>query len=161
AEPGGGIDDAEIEAEVVQALVHEAREHGRRPIERVLRRQEPERLLADPAAPALGHGHVERVRDPLAREIERLHRRVPPDAAKLLAHERGELRPVPVGVDDRMLQAGVELPGLGLCAGDHRRSSWAKRAGWMILLPGARWPTADSTTTSSSARGQRAACSRI
>jgi hypothetical protein len=59
AEAGGGIDHAEIEAEVIQALVHEARKHGRGPVEGVLGGEKPERLLADPPAPPLGHGHAE------------------------------------------------------------------------------------------------------
>ena len=58
AEPGGRIDHGEVEPEVVQALVEEARHHRGRAVQRVLGRQEPERLLPDPAAAALGHGHA-------------------------------------------------------------------------------------------------------
>src|SRR5438876_650027 len=59
AEPGRGIDDAEIHAEVVEALVHEARQHGRRPIEDVRARRAPERLLSDAAPGPLGQRHLE------------------------------------------------------------------------------------------------------
>src|SRR5207245_6504762 len=119
--------NAATEAEILEPLVQERRHHGGRAIERVLRRQEPECLLANPAAPALGHRHVQRVRNARARHVQGLDRRVPTDTAKLLTHERVELRPVSVGVDDRMVQAAPKLPGLVLCVGRHGRSSVARR----------------------------------
>src|SRR6266508_5089941 len=131
-EPGGRIHDAEVETEIVEPLVQEARHHGGR----VLRRQEPERLLADPATPSLGHGHLERVGNARARHVERLDRRVPADPAKLLAHQRMELGPVSVGVDDRMAQAAAKLPGVGLRVG-YAGPPWQGVAGWMI--PPSRW----------------------
>jgi len=60
AQPGRRVDHAEVESEVVEPLVEQPGHHGRGPIERVLRGQEPEGLLANPAAPPLGQRHVER-----------------------------------------------------------------------------------------------------
>ena len=54
-----------------------------------------------------------------ARQGQGLHRRVAADAAELLAHERRELGPVSVRVDDRMVQAGAKLAGLGVTVGEH------------------------------------------
>ena len=84
------------------------------------------RPLADPAAAALGHGHPERAGNALARQGQGLHRRVAADAAELLAHERRELGPVSVRVDDRMVQAGTKLAGLGVTVGEHGQSSPGK-----------------------------------
>ena len=52
AEPGRRIHHAEVDAELVQPLVHEPRQHGRGPVEHVLARRRPERLLARPGAGA-------------------------------------------------------------------------------------------------------------
>ena len=60
------------------------------------------------------------------RQGQGLHRRVAADAAELLAHERRELGPVSVRVDDRMVQAGAKLAGLGVTVGEHGRSSPGK-----------------------------------
>src|SRR5439155_143438 len=67
-EAGRRVDDTEVDAEVVQTLVEEAREHRRRPVEDVLTRRPPEGLLAHPTPPPLGQGHPERARDAVAGE---------------------------------------------------------------------------------------------
>ena len=71
------VHDAEVDAEIVQALVHEARQHRGGPVEHVLARRAPERLLADPAPAALGQRHLEGVRDPLAGDVIGFDRRLP------------------------------------------------------------------------------------
>ena len=85
------------------------------------------RLRPDAAAPPLGPRHVERVRDARARHVQSLDGRVAPDAAKLLTHERVELGPVSVGIDDRVAQAAAQLSGFSLTVGRHGRSSVAMR----------------------------------
>jgi hypothetical protein len=121
-EPGRRVDDAEVDAEVVQALVHQARKHGGRPVEHVLARRTPEGLLADPAPAPLGQRHLERVGDALAGEIVGFRRRLASDAPEFLAHDRAILDPVPVGVDDGVAQARVKLPGFRLTVGLHGRA---------------------------------------
>ena len=122
-QPRRRVHDAEINAEVVQALVHQARKHGRRPVEHVLARGAPEGLLAHPAPAALSQRHLERIGDALAGEVIGFRRRLAPDAPELLAHDRAILDPVPVGVDDGVAQASVELPGFRLTVGLHGRAS--------------------------------------
>src|SRR4029453_9237951 len=53
---------------------------------------------------------------------------VSPDPGELLAHERVELGPVSVRVDDRMLQTAAKRPGLGARVGRHGHSSVASVA---------------------------------
>jgi hypothetical protein len=119
AEPGRRVHHAEVDAEVVQALVHEPREHGGRPVEHVLAGRGPERFHADPLAGALGHRHLERVRHALGGRRQPLDCRVTADAPELLAHDRRVLDPVAVGVDDRMTQAGVKGPGVHMAVALH------------------------------------------
>ncbi len=123
AEPGRGVHDAKVDAEIVQALVHEARQHGRRPVEHVRARRTPKGLLAHPAPAALGQGELERVGNALAGDVVGFDRRVAPDAPEFLAHDRSVLEPVSIGVDDGVAQAGAELPGLRMTVGLHGRAS--------------------------------------
>jgi hypothetical protein len=123
AEPGRRIDDAKVDAEIVQALVHQARKHGGRPVEHVLARRAPEGFLADPTMAALGQRHLERVGDALAGEIVGFRRRLAPDAPEFLAHDRAILDPMPIGVDHGVAQARVKLPGFRLTVGLHGRAS--------------------------------------
>src|SRR4030095_13669235 len=67
-----------------------------------------------------------------APDVQRLDRGVPADAAELVAHERMELGPVAVRVDDGMLEAVVKLAGLGLRVDRHGAPPWHSVTGWMI-----------------------------
>ena len=52
AQAGGRVDHAEVDAEIVESLVHEARQHGGRAVEDVLAGRRPERLLPTRRRPA-------------------------------------------------------------------------------------------------------------
>src|SRR5207244_918698 len=118
-EAGRRVDNTKVDPEVVQALVQQAGQHRRRPVEDVLAGRPPEGLLAYPAPPPLGQGHPERAGDAVASDRQSLGRGVPTDALELLAHDGRILEPVAVGVDDRMVQARAKLPGVGRTVGEH------------------------------------------
>src|SRR5439155_10652621 len=77
----------------------------------------------------------------LARHRQGLHRRVAAGATEFFGHDRRVLGPVAVRVDDRVLQTGVELPGLGLTAGEHVHLQGTRGLGGMIpdSTARARW----------------------
>ena len=80
-----------------------------------------------PMAPgALGHRHLERVGHALAGQGQALHRGLAADAAEFLAHDRGILQPVAVGVDDRVGEAGVDRAGVQVAVVRHREASSAR-----------------------------------
>jgi hypothetical protein len=122
AEPVGRVDDAEVDAEVVEALVHEARQHRGGAVEHVLGGRGPEGFHTDAPPPPLGQRQPERVGDAVGGDGEGLDGRVAADAAKLLAHDRQVFDPVTVGVDDRVVKAGAELPGLSRAVRGYRRT---------------------------------------
>src|SRR5262247_788904 len=70
-------------------------------------------------AGSLGHRHLERGGHSRRGGVESLHRGLAADAAKLLAHHRHVLDPVPVGVDHWMVQARAEGPGIHMAVGGH------------------------------------------
>ena len=76
--------------------------------------------------------HLERVGHALARQGQALDGRLAADAAELLAHHRAVLQPVPVGVDDRVVEAGVKGPGIQVAVVAHVGASRAMRVGWSI-----------------------------
>ena len=108
-EPGGRIDDRDVDAEIVQPLVHQPREHRGRTVEHVFARRRPEALHAGAAPSTLLERHLQRVRDPRRRQGEPFDRGLTGDLAELLAHHRQVLEPVAVRVHDGMMQARVEL----------------------------------------------------
>ena len=118
-EPGGRIHDAQVDAELVQPLVHEPWHHRGRAIEHVFARRGPERFLAHPAPAPLGERHLERVGDALGGGVEAFDRGRAADAAELLLHDGPVFDPVAVGVDDRVVEAGAKLSGLGRTVGEH------------------------------------------
>src|ERR1700758_1861702 len=69
----------------------------------------PERLLADaPPAPLLDR-HAERAARAVAHRIPALDRVFPADPAQFLGKNRAVFNPVPVGVDDRMVEPRLDL----------------------------------------------------
>src|SRR5215472_18657615 len=69
----------------------------------------PERLLADaPPAPLLDR-HAESAAGAVAHRIPALDRILAADPAQLLGKDRAVFDPVPVGVDDRMVEPRLDL----------------------------------------------------
>ncbi len=113
AQPGGGIDDAVIQTELVEPVVEEARHHRGRAVERVGRLPAPEAFHPEAALRALGGGQLEGIGDaPL-----RLQKPVGTEIADRFAYSLAEhgcvLHPMSVAVDDRVLEM---LPDFFGCA---------------------------------------------
>src|SRR5205823_875985 len=85
-------------------------------VARVLRRMRPERLLADPPAPPLLDRHRQHRPGAAADRLPAAHRVVAAELAQLLGEHRAVFDPVAVGVDDRMVEAGLDLRGSQMSA---------------------------------------------
>src|SRR5437764_12296774 len=109
AQPTGRIDDREIEPNLVEAFVQEPREYGGREIAGVLRRMSPERLLADPPPATLLDRHRQDAARAAPDRVPAAHRRLTANFAQLFGKDRAILDPVPVGIDDRMVETGFDL----------------------------------------------------
>src|SRR5262249_438801 len=83
----------------------------------------PEPLHPHALAAALPERHLERIGNPRRCQGQPLHRRLAGDLAELLAHHRQVLQPVTVGVDNGMLQLGMELSSCHWCPHFLRGSS--------------------------------------
>jgi hypothetical protein len=132
AQPRGRVDDREVHAELGQALVEQARHHGRGAIERVLRLAAPEGRLGDAPAPALGDRHAQRVGGRLQRGEEPVGREVAAELAHALGEDGIELDPVAVPVDHRMVEARSDLLGRLMAVGAHGPVLPAA-SGWVAL----------------------------
>ena len=111
AEPGGRVDDAEIDAELVEPVVQHPGHHRRRAVARVGRLPAPEPLHRDAAFRALRGGHAERIRDAALRLQEPVGAEVARDLADLLGKDRGVLDPMPVAVDDGVRETLADFFG--------------------------------------------------
>src|SRR5207248_1564575 len=85
-------------------------------VARVLRGMRPERLLADPAAPALLDRHRQHGAGAAADRLPAANGVVAADLAQLLGEHRAVFDPVAVGVDDRMVEARFDLRGSEISA---------------------------------------------
>ena len=105
----GGIHHAEVEAELVHALVEQLRHHRRGAVADVRHRHRPAAGMGDaPAATFLG-AEKERFADGLAQAGEALGHFAASDLGDALLHHRPELQPVRVRVDHRMVELGMDL----------------------------------------------------
>ena len=102
AEAGGWIDDAEIDAELVEPVVEHARHHRRGAVARVGRLAAPVALHGDAALLAFGDRQAERVGDAPLGGQEAVRRLVAGDLAHALGEDRAVFDPVSVGIDDGM-----------------------------------------------------------
>ena len=109
AQPGGRVDDDEIEAELVEAVVKQARHHRGGAVERVLRLAAPERRLADALGAPLGGRHRQRVAGRPHRLQKAVRGQVAADLAHLVAEHRIVFDPMPVAIDDRMVDFRTNL----------------------------------------------------
>ena len=108
--PERGVEDAEVDAEVVQSFVEEPRDHGGRAIERPGRLTPPGRAMDAPSQSFLGGDVVPgRVRGLLD---ERFDDRGACDVAQVVEEDRHRFEPVTVTVDDGMVESSAHRRGL-------------------------------------------------
>src|SRR5206468_5869158 len=100
AQARGRIDDREVAAELVEALVEQARHHRGRAVERVAGLAGPEAWLGETPAPPLGERHAQRVLRGLHRGVEPIGSPVATDLSHALAEDGIALDPVAVAVDE-------------------------------------------------------------
>ena len=115
AEPGGRVDDAEIEAELIEAVVEHARHHRGGAVAGIGRLPAPIAFHADATALALLDREVQRIGDPPLRRDKPVSRLVAGRLAHFFSEDRRVLDPMPVAVDDRMAEFRMDLLGLA-CA---------------------------------------------
>ena len=122
AQPGGRIDDREIDADLVEPGVEHFRHHRRRTVERVLGLTVPEIRLRDAAPGALGRLQLEGVGRRFEGGEEPVGPLVAAGLAHLFAEDRGIFEPMSVAVDDRVRQVRADFGWAGVC-------------GHLLLLP--------------------------
>src|SRR5207244_702882 len=98
----------------------------------------PEQFLADPPAPPLLDRHRQDAADAAADRVPPSDRLVAADLAQLLDEDRAIFDPMPVGVDDRMVEAGFDLRGSRM--GAHRGTSRNDLPATVVLRPRRRKP---------------------
>src|SRR5262249_11544508 len=76
---------------------------------RVLRRMAPERLLADAPPAPLFDRHTERAARAVAHRVPALDRVFAADPAQLLGKDRAVFDPMPIGVNDRVVEPRLDL----------------------------------------------------
>src|SRR2546425_411637 len=124
-QPERGVEQAEVDAEVVEPLVEEFRHHGGGPVERVARLAPP-RGPERPLVQSLLAGHrVPAALDVLALEV--LDERRPADLLQVVEEDRHWLEPVAVAVDDRVVELPPDLRGLGIFDVGHGLASSGSR----------------------------------
>ena len=133
AQTGRRIDDREIGAKLVEALVKQARHHGRGAVERILGLPAPECRLGDAPSLALGQRHAQRVARGLHRGQETVSGPVTAHLSHTLAEDGVEFDPVAIPVDHRMAQAGTDLVRGRMSCGAHVVSS-------RPMVSGLFWP---------------------
>ena len=108
----GRVQDGDVEAELVEPLVEQAREHRSRPVEGVTRGDAPPRGLDDAKAPA--HLFVDSLERPTAVDdgVEALRHRFAGQVDQQVPDEGKEFDQVSVAVDDRVVQLRPDAPDL-------------------------------------------------
>jgi CheY-like chemotaxis protein len=115
-------------AEVVEALVEELRHHRGGSVERVRRLSPPRRPERPLVHPLLGGHPVPAALDVLGLEV--LDQRRAADLLEVVEEDGHWLEPVPVAVDDRMVELAAHLRGLGVLhiSHDSPPRAWRDRA---------------------------------
>jgi hypothetical protein len=111
-QPGGGIDDGKVGAELVHPVVEQPRHHRRRAVQGVAGLAGPEPGHCNATAFAFGHGHTEGGPGGIHRGKETVRRSVAANLSHLLGKDGVILDPVAITVDDRMLEACTNLAGV-------------------------------------------------
>ena len=138
AQAGGRVDDREIGAKLIKALVEQARHHRGRAIERVLGLTAPEGRLGDAPALSFGDRHAQRVARGLHRGEESVGGPIAANLSHSLAEDGVEFDPVTVTVDHRMVQARTDLCCRLMTISAHVRSSPGQPVDAIVVAPDAR-----------------------
>jgi hypothetical protein len=120
-ETQGGVEQAEVDAEVVQPLVEEARDHGGGAVEGIGGLAPPGGPVLPPVSPLLAAPLVPAGLRLLLHEMvgHRRARHLP----EIVEEDRHRLQPVAVAVDDGMVEPGADGGGLGVFRVSHAGSS--------------------------------------
>ena len=109
AQPGGRVDDGEIGADFVEALVQEMRHHRGGAVEGISGLPGPEARHGDLAATPLRRAHLQRAQGRVHRGEVAIGRLVASHLAHLLRKHRIVFDPMPIAVDDRVVEFGTNL----------------------------------------------------
>jgi len=133
AQPGGRVDDREIETDLVEAIVEQPRHHRGGAVECVFRLASPEGLLGDALVPPFGDRQRQRLAGRRHCLQKAVCRQIAADFAHLFAEHRIVFDPMPVAVDDRVVDFRTDLLGGHMRAHDLLR----KNGAWtpVILSP--------------------------
>jgi hypothetical protein len=116
AQPGGRVNDDKIEAQLVETIIEQFRHHRGGAVECVFRLAGPKGLLGAACVAALGDGH----RQQLAGRPHCLQKpvrgQIAADLAHLVAEHRIVFDPMPVAIDDRMVDFRADLFRGHVCA---------------------------------------------
>ncbi len=117
-EPERGIEDAEVEPEVVEPLVEEPRHHGRGSVEGAGRLAPPGGPVNPPAHPFVGRQVVPGRLAGLLHEP--IHHRWPGHVTQVIEEDGNRLQPVSVAIDDGMIETRPHGCRLGVLRVRHR-----------------------------------------
>jgi hypothetical protein len=109
AQTGGRVNDDKIQAELVEAVVEQFRHHRGGAVEGVFRLACPERLLADALLAAFGDRHRQILAGRPHRPQKPVRGEIAADLAHLVAEHRIVFDPMPVAIDDRMVDFRPDL----------------------------------------------------
>ena len=109
AQPGGRIDNHKVEAQLVEAVVEQLRHHRRGAVERVFRLAAPEGLLTQTLIAALGDRHREQLAGRPHRLQKAVRGQIAADLTHLVAEHRIVFDPMPVAIDDWMVDFRTDL----------------------------------------------------
>ena len=136
AEPGGRVDDAEIDPEFVEPVIEHARHHRGGAVAGVGRLPPPIALHRDAAALPLGDREPQCVGNAALRCEKPVGRLVAGNLAHPLGEDRRVFDPMPVAVDDGVAQPGTDLFGAHMRA--HSLSSDGLRRSRVVAFLEAR-----------------------
>src|SRR5207245_6201921 len=101
-EAGSRVEHGEVQSELVEALVEQARKHRGRAVQRVPGRKGPPALLRTASVAALLNRELEVAHDTFVAQPEGLHNAAAAHALEVLADGRSKFQPVPVSIDHGM-----------------------------------------------------------
>ena len=109
-EPVGGVQDGDVETELIEALVEQSREHGGGPVEGIAGGDAPPGRLNDAVALAHLVAHSLERLSAMHDGVEALRHRLAGQIDHQVPNEGKELDQVSVTVDDRMVELGSDTP---------------------------------------------------
>jgi hypothetical protein len=109
-EPVGGVQNGQVETELVKALVEQPRQHGGGPVESIAGRYSPPGRLDDPMAPAHFVAHSLERLAAVHNGVEALGHRLASEVDEQVPNKGQEFDQVTVAVDDRMVELVPDAP---------------------------------------------------